>query len=173
MERRVTCSISPGTYSQKLVWYLANIFSNGRSLNHHWTFGIRCLKKPPGIIHILLIPINNDNNRHMSFDKTCEFAYSKSVTSLSSVTGLNAMTFLLRPSTHAVSGELANTRSGGKRTVSSKHCCRFLSDLSTTALCNHSLPCLKFSVSLSEIHWIALTPNLVPKFLSKGEGAPP
>lgn len=34
-------------------------------------------------------------------------------------------------------------------------------------------PCLKFSFSFSEIHWIALTPSFVPKFRSKGDGAPP
>lgn len=44
MERRVTCSISPGTYSQKLVWYLASIFNSGRRLAHHCTLGILCLK---------------------------------------------------------------------------------------------------------------------------------
>lgn len=35
------------------------------------------------------------------------------------------------------------------------------------------LPCLKHSVNFSVIHWAALTPNLVPKFLSKGDGDPP
>lgn len=42
-----------------------------------------------------------------------DFTYSKSVTAFSSVTGMNEMTFLLKPSMHAVSGELANTWSGG------------------------------------------------------------
>lgn len=41
------------------------------------------------------------------------FTYSKSVTAFSSVTGMNEMTFLLKPSMHAVSCELANTWSGG------------------------------------------------------------
>lgn len=131
MERRVTCSISPGTYSQKLVWYLANIFSIGRSLNHHWTLGIRCLKQK-GIIHILLLRLII--NEHLLSDKNCEFAYSKSVTSFSSVTGMKEMTFLLRPSTHAVSGELANTRSGRKKAVESLHCCDFLSNLFTLTM---------------------------------------
>ena len=47
-DRRVTCSISPGTYWVKLVWYLANIFSMGRRLNHHWFLGIRCLATTRG-----------------------------------------------------------------------------------------------------------------------------
>lgn len=49
--------------------------------------------------------------------KKSEFTYSKSVTAFNSVKGMNEMTFLLRPSTHAVSGELANTWSGGKKEV--------------------------------------------------------
>lgn len=130
MERRVTCSISPGMYSQKLVWYFANIFSNGRSLYHHWTLGIRCLKHK-GIIHILLRLIINE---HLLFEKNGEFAYSKSVSAFSSVTGTNEMTFLLRPSTHAVSGELANTRSDGTKAVESLHRCDFLSNLFTSAM---------------------------------------
>lgn len=44
--------------------------------------------------------------------KKSESTYSKSVAAFSSVTGVNEMTFLLRPRTHAVSGELANTWSG-------------------------------------------------------------
>lgn len=44
--------------------------------------------------------------------KKSESTYSKSVAAFSSVTGVNEMTFLLRPRTHAVSGELANTWPG-------------------------------------------------------------
>lgn len=40
------------------------------------------------------------------------FAYSKSVTDLSSETGTKEMTFFWRPSTQAVSVELVNTRPG-------------------------------------------------------------
>lgn len=56
----------------------------------------------------------------MCFPKAAYFrffciTYSKSVISFSLVTGVNETTFLLRPMTHAVSGELANTRPGGKK----------------------------------------------------------
>lgn len=87
-----------------------------------------------------------------------------------SVTGMNETTFLLRPSTHAVSGEFANTRpEGRKKTLSSANlrCLIRVYDKSV------GQPCLKFSFSCSEIHCEAFTPNLVPKFLSKGVGAPP
>ena len=57
MERWFTCWISPGTYSQKLVWYLANIFSICRRLIHHWTLGIRCLKN---INHMFLLRLNHN-----------------------------------------------------------------------------------------------------------------
>lgn len=62
----------------------------------------------------------------MLFDKNSWYfctAYSKSVTAFSSVTGLNEMIFLLRPITHAVSGELANTRPDGGKTAESLHSC--------------------------------------------------
>lgn len=42
-------------------------------------------------------------------------AYSKSVIAFRSVTGMNETTFLLRPRTHAVSGEFANTRPEGRK----------------------------------------------------------
>ena len=170
-DRRVTCSISPGTYSQKLVWYLANIFSIGRRLYHHWTVGIRCLKTSDIQSNI------KTDQKHISPDKDHEFTYSKSVTAFSSATGVNLMTFLFSPSTHAVSGELVNTRPGGENgTIVTS----LLFDLGFWAVYSYkiwlharTLPCRKFSVNLSEIHWTTLTPNLVPKFLSKGEGAPP
>lgn len=93
-----------------------------------------------------------------------------------SVTGMNETTFLFRPSTHAVSGELANTRPGGKWWYHHQTSACFTSVWFSTFLfweCRVTLPCRKFSVNFSEIHWVAFTPNLVPKFLSKGEGAPP
>lgn len=133
MERLVTCSISPGTYSQKLVWYLANIFSVGRRSNHHWTFGIRCLmgKKNTfftawSIMTIGSAPVPPEKKS----------PYSKSVAAFSSVTGVNETTFLLRPRTHAVSGELANTWSGraGARKLSSVSCSSGLVVLSVTHL---------------------------------------
>lgn len=43
--------------------------------------------------------------------------YSKSVAAFSSVTGMKEITFLWRPSTHAVSAELANTWSKRKKAV--------------------------------------------------------
>jgi len=108
------------------------------------------------------------------FGKNCDTAYSKSVTAFSSVTGLKEMTFLLRPSTHAVPGELANTRPGGEtETIIHALSITLLWFIDIDVDIKRELPWRKFSVSLSEIHWIALTPNLVPKFLSKGEGAPP
>lgn len=84
------------------------------------------------------------------------------------------MTFLLRPRTHAVSGELANTWSGRgeKKALASVSCSPALVFASATYV-RKAVPSLKFSVTLVESHWMALTPNLVPKFLSKGEGAPP
>lgn len=45
MERLVTCSISPGTYSQKLIWYLANILRIGLNFSHHCSLGILCLRR--------------------------------------------------------------------------------------------------------------------------------
>lgn len=49
--------------------------------------------------------------------------HSKSVIAFSSVTGMNEMTFLLKPSTHAVSDELANTWSGGVEETYMGLCC--------------------------------------------------
>lgn len=181
-DRCVTCSISPGTYSVKLVWYLANIFSIGRRCNHHWTLGILCLQNKRQKFSKLASGRQATNtesywthNNNDIWQKSVSFcsAYSKSVTAFSSETGVNEMTFLWRPSTHAVSGELANTRPSGRRL---KHYICIVVYLWRKLRARYDFrtaPPLKVSVNRAEIHWMALTPILVPKFLSKGEGDPP
>lgn len=62
---------------------------------------------------------------------------------------------------HAVSGELANTWSGGaeETRVEPRWDSRPFGE---GGFHGGTLPCLKFSVIFCESHWMALTPSLVP-----------
>lgn len=137
--------------------------AEGRTTTGPSAFGAWRDKKKKMIWHVGPAPLPLRNKS--------ESTHSKSVAAFSSVTGVNETTFLLRPRTQAVSGALANTRSGRgarKRKWPSVSCLICQWHIYAAVVLS-----VKFSVSFSESHWIALTPNLVPKFLSKGEGAPP
>lgn len=100
--------------------------------------------------------------------------HSKSVCCFSSITGLNVNALPFRPNKHAVSGELANTTPDREDRLVSV--VEILCELQYIYLKEFQiivLPCLKVFDIFSVSHCTALTPIFVPKFLSKGEGAPP
>jgi hypothetical protein len=76
---------------------LAKIRSNGRSLSHHCSSGIRCLNKKK----------HNTSVRNQY--RTTSIIYSRSVLDLRISTGVNSLCRLIKPNTTALSGVLQTT----------------------------------------------------------------
>lgn len=90
--RRLRCSSCTDSDTSRLALYLARIFMRGRSLSHHCSLGILCLRwqwvRPLPFPHPQPCPALPRPGTH-----------SKSVSSLSCTTGWKMMSRLLIPST--------------------------------------------------------------------------